>query len=342
MVEFMARVLGINKLLDYTASGVGAIAGPILANWKASREGKAKLTAARADAEARLIEAQSEGTSLVIIAEAQAKARQTMDATIEAEHGVVEITRGDITQSIEFQGRKRMANASSIIDGAAEELGDKEVPNHEPDPDWTARFFDYAQDISSEDMQRIWAKILAGEVESPGRTSLRTLDTLRNMTKRDAEMFSDLCPFIMGDGFVFYDDSVKNFGPFGLSNLLHLVDCNFLNFERNLQAIRQWGEENYIVLDYQNGALRVTSNSRPSGTLGIPIVRLTSSGRELGGLTPQTVNMDYLRAFSKFLKSKDCRLDYLDSVVPLDDGRLWAPRSIAIEPEPERVDGATP
>ena len=100
-----------------------------------------------------------------------------MDATIEAEHGVVEITRGDITQSIEFQGRKRMANASSIIDGAAEELGDKEVPNHEPDPDWTARFFDYAQDISSEDMQRIWAKILAGEVESPGRTSLRTLDT---------------------------------------------------------------------------------------------------------------------------------------------------------------------
>ena len=99
---------------------------------------------------ARLIEAQSEGTSLVIIAEAQAKARQTMDATIEAEHGVVEITRGDITQSIEFQGRKRMANASSTIDGAAEELGDKEVPNH--DPDWTARFFDYAQDISSEDM----------------------------------------------------------------------------------------------------------------------------------------------------------------------------------------------
>ena len=155
-------------------------------------------------------------------------------------------------------------------------------------------------------------------------------------------MFSDLCPFIMGDDFVFYDNSVKNFGPFGLSNLLHLVDCNLLNLGPNLQAILQWGEENYIVFGYQNGALRVTSNSRPSGTLGIPIVRLTSSGRELGGLTPQTVNMDYLRAFSKFLKSKDCRLDYLYSVVPLDDGRLWAPRSIAIEPEPERVDGATP
>ena len=265
MGEFMERVLGFNKLIDYAASGVGAIAGPLLANWKASREGKAKVTAAQADAEVRRIEAQSDGTSLAIIAEAQVKARQIMDAPIEAEHGVVEITRDDITQSIEFQGRKRMANTRSIIDGAAEELGDKEVPNHGPDPDWTARFFDYAQDISSEDMQRIWARILAGEVESPGRASLRTLDTLRNMTKRDAEMFSDLCPFIMGDGFVFYDDSVRDFGPLGLSNLLHLVDCNLLlNFERNLQVIQQWGEENYILLDYQNGALKVTSNSSPS------------------------------------------------------------------------------
>ena len=131
----MAKVLGINKLLDYAASGVGAIAGPMLANWKASQEGKARLTASRFNAESRLIEAQSEGNSLVIIAEAQSKARQTMESTIETEHGVVEITRGDITQSIEFQGRKRLANAGAVLESAAEELGDKEVNDHEPDPD---------------------------------------------------------------------------------------------------------------------------------------------------------------------------------------------------------------
>ena len=141
---------------------------------------------------------------------------------------------------------------------------------------------------------------------------------------------------------MFYDDSVKNFGPFGLSNLLHLVDCNLLNSERNLQAIQQWEEENHIVLDYQNGALRVTSNSGPSGPLGIPAFKLTTSGGELGGLNPRSPNMDYLRAFSKFLKSRDCRLDYLDGVVQLDDGTISYARSIPIEPKPDQGDGGTP
>ena len=202
----------------------------------------------------------------------------------------------------------------AVLEAAAGDLGDKEVNDHDPNPDWTARFFDCVQDVSSEDLRKIWAKILAGEVEGPGRTSLRTLDTLRNMTKRDAEMFSDICPFIIGDGFVFYDDSVKALSALDLSNLLHLQDCDLANLERGLESVRQWGEENYIVLDLQSGALIVTSNGAPGGPLKIPVVRLTSSGRELGRLSPQTVNMDYLRAFSKFLMSKDCRLDYLVGV----------------------------
>ena len=211
MPDLAVKVPAIEKLVDYTATGIGAVAGPMLANWKASREGRARLTSARADAEVRLIEAASEGHSLVIIAEAQAKARQTIDATTESGRGIVEITRGDITQSIEFQGRKRLANSSSVVESAADELSDKEVADHEPDPDWTARFFDCVQDVSSEDMQKIWARILAGEVESPGRTSLRTLDTLRNMTKTDAAMFKGICDFVMLNDFVFRDDSVEHF-----------------------------------------------------------------------------------------------------------------------------------
>ena len=35
---------------------------------------------------------------------------------------MVEITRDDITQSIEFQGRKRLTNARSVVEDAADEL----------------------------------------------------------------------------------------------------------------------------------------------------------------------------------------------------------------------------
>ena len=84
---------------------------------------------------------------------------------------------------------------------AAKELGDKQVNDSNADHDWVARFFEDAQDVTSEDMQRIWAQILAGEVETPGRTSLHTLAILRYMTKRDAESFKNLSQFAV-NGFI--------------------------------------------------------------------------------------------------------------------------------------------
>ena len=192
-MDVNVRVPGLEKLLDYAASGVGAIAGPILANWRASREGKARLTSARVDAEVRRIETESNTRSLQIIADAQAKARQSIDTMIESGHSVVEITRDDSTQSIEFQGRKRLANAISVVEDAADELGGKEVSDHEPNHDWTARFFNNIQDVSSEEMQLFWAKVLAGEVQRPGSTSIQTLSILKNLDQATARLFEKLC-----------------------------------------------------------------------------------------------------------------------------------------------------
>ncbi|WP_152535164.1 DUF2806 domain-containing protein, partial [Candidatus Synechococcus spongiarum] len=84
---------------------------------------------------------------------------------------------------------KRLMNVGVIAGHAAEELGDTKVPDHDPDPDWAARFFDCTQDVSSEDLQKLWGRILAGEVKSPGQTSLRTLSILRDMTQQDAKNF---------------------------------------------------------------------------------------------------------------------------------------------------------
>ncbi|MCY4652039.1 MAG: DUF2806 domain-containing protein, partial [Dehalococcoidia bacterium] len=153
MVNFKVKIPGFKQLAKVTATGIGAVAGPIIANWKATQEGKARLTSARFDAEVRQIEAESRGQALMINAEAQATALQSIDTAIESGTGTVEISRDEIVQSIEFQGRKRLANAASVVEGAADELGDKEVDDHEPDPDWAARFFDHVQDVSSEDMQ---------------------------------------------------------------------------------------------------------------------------------------------------------------------------------------------
>lgn len=194
MLEHVTKILATDKLLDYLASGIGATAGPLFRLWQAYMEGHAKRISARADADA-----------LAIIAQAQADARQYLVAPGTDVQGAVEITHEHLKQVIEFQGLKRLANIASVVENAAEELSDKEVPDHEPDHDWTARFFDCVQDVSSEHMQKLWGKVLSGEVESPGRTSLRTLETLRNMTQREAEVFERIAPYVIDNEFVFCD-----------------------------------------------------------------------------------------------------------------------------------------
>ena len=342
MPDFTIRIPAIDKLLDYTASGVGAIAGPMLANWKATREGRARITAARADAEVREIEAGSEARSLGIIADAQAQAKHRLAAPDEEVRGEIAISREDIAQSMEFQGRKRLANVKSVMDYAADELGDKEVDDHEPDPDWTARFFNEVQDVSSEDMQRIWARILAGEVESPGRTSLRTLDILRNMTRKDAEMFKGICDFVINNDFVFYHGSVKDFEALDYSKFLHLQDCGLVTVGPSLTKVFEWQETKESLLLYQDGILEITGNVDAKDILRIPAARLTSAGKELSPLVQGTYQLEYLHALSEFLKSEKHELHYLQGIKHLPDEMIQYTSRTLIEPDSEQSIEAAP
>jgi len=86
------------------------------------------------------------------------------------------------------QQAKRRANVITIAAEAADQIEDNATEDP-VDPDWIARFFSHAQDISNSDLQRLWGHLLAREVERPGRVPLRTLDLLRNITKTEAALF---------------------------------------------------------------------------------------------------------------------------------------------------------
>ena len=338
------RVPALEKLVDYAASGVGAIAGPMLANWRASREGQARLTFTRVNAEVHLIETESKARSLQIIADSQAQARQSIDTAIESGHGVVEITRDDITQSIEFQGRKRLTNARSVVVDAARELGDKEVFDHQPDPDWTARFFDDIQDISSEEMQSLWAKVLAGEVERPGSTSIRTLSILKNLDQAAASLFGSLCSACISllNGNQFIDSRVISLGGNAASNALEKYGLGF----DNLNVLNEQG---LIISDYnswrdyqvcvgihlperkheifrhpfsfqgRNWALLPKTERAANEEFRIDGVALTRSGRELSRIVDLAPMKEYTQALMEFFEAKGLRMTEVDGPTPIID-----------------------
>lgn len=71
------------------------------------------------------------------------------------------------------------------------------VDSKKYDFDWFIRFFEAAGNISDEEIQNFWAQLLAGEVGNPGKYSLRIIDILRNLRKKDAELFVEVCKHII-------------------------------------------------------------------------------------------------------------------------------------------------
>ena len=230
------NVPALDKLLDYAASGIGSVAGPILATWRARHEAQAKLIAAEADANV-----------LRIRADAQARAREALlpqDAKVAVALDIADV----ISQRIQFQEEKRQANIESVVRHAAKQLGDKSVADSEPDHDWTARFFSEVQDVSSEEMQLLWARVLAGQVEREGSTSVRTLQVLRNLDRATARlfrMFCSMCVFFPGGKGPAIDGRVPSLGGNAAHNALKKYGLGF-------DPLNSLDEHDLIISDYNS------------------------------------------------------------------------------------------
>ena len=324
-----AMVRALDKLLDYTASGIGAVAGPMLAPWQARRE-----------AEALRITAQGEADALRIIAAAQSDARDALVSTtsgVKIELDIAETVR----QRIQFQEEKRHGNIGSVVGQTAELLGDQEVPDQEPDHDWTARFFNYIQDVSSEEMQSLWAKVLAGEIERPGSVSIRSLSILRNLDQATAQLFQNLCSCcitaLSPGGQNVYDVRVPSLGGNPGDNSLREFGLEY----RNLQIL----SENGLILNsytswydmkasigipvpgfgQQNSILRIPFRFQdkhwvltPSDewTLGseyrVSGVALTQAGEELSQIVECEPMPEYSQALTDFFASQNVVMTEVD------------------------------
>ncbi|MCY4415324.1 MAG: DUF2806 domain-containing protein [Chloroflexi bacterium] len=254
------------KLADYTASGIGSVAGPMLAAWRADKEAQARRISARGEADSLMIIAEGQANSMQTIAAAQASTQEVLAASNLSMQGELSIAE-TVAQRIEFQESKRQQNIVSVVQQAAAELGDKDVPDDETDHDWAARFFGEVQDVSSEIMQSLWAKILAGQVERKGSTSLLTVSILRNLDQSTAELFERICSMsisLESD----IDSRVPSLGGNAATNALakYGLDFGYLN------ALNEHG---LIISEYNSWkdykiCIGMPMPSDPSRTMRLP------------------------------------------------------------------------
>lgn len=123
---------------------------------------------------------------------------------------------------------RKMNNVRQIVDQAKTQFSEGEQVSSEPvNQDWQNRFFSIVEDVSDKEMQKLWAQILAGEIKRPKSYSMRTLDTLRNMTKEDAELF------VVSTSYLVHNECICTEKEFGISliDALKLTDMGVLSNE---------------------------------------------------------------------------------------------------------------
>ncbi len=112
-------------------------------------------------------------------AEADALAIRTQ-AEIEAD----ELKRRALMRFINEEAQ-RQSNIEAITSSAIPKLEDTANPA-DVDNDWIANFFEKCRITSDSEMQELWSKVLAGEANSPGSFSTRTVNFLSTFSKSDA------------------------------------------------------------------------------------------------------------------------------------------------------------
>lgn len=236
-----------DTLIKKVSSAVGGIFEP----WQIKR-------VAKAEAEASLIKAKSE--------------IEITDLHRRAMHRFVE------------EEANRQENMEAITQKAIPQLRDGSDPN-EMEDDWVTNFFDKSRIISDNEMQDIWASVLAGEANSPGTYSKRTVNFLGDLDKRDAELFSALCsfgwfvgpftPLIFDDQAAIYNDKGLNF-----NTLTHLDSIGLIQFG-NLTGFSRTGLPKTFAVAYCGEPLQLTMEKEEGNNLPIGKVLLTQVGMEL-------------------------------------------------------------
>jgi uncharacterized repeat protein (TIGR03899 family) len=187
-------------------------------------------------------------------------------------------------QRLSFEEVKKQENIESIIEWASQ-MSDWEVSDEKLDEDWITRFFNIAGEISSEQMQVIWSKILAWEIKQPWSYNLRTLQVLRNINQSEANIFSKILPLINSSWHIikiWFNNHTNNkiFDYVGVtfSDFLKLQEADLMNTREDL--ITNYSKNTPYYIKITNKIIQFTSPV----DFNLNIYSLTWEGIELFNL----------------------------------------------------------
>lgn len=272
----------IEKLIDVVGNGIGKLYEPCH---------KRKM----ADATAYEIET-------------IAKSMDATDMLIVYDQNGVRVDMGDFTRLMERTATRMMAqeaikqnNIERVIDNAYEMLATQDECSADPvEQGWINRFFDSVADVSDEDLQNIWGKVLAGEIVHPKSYSLRTLETLKNLSKHEAELFQKIAPYILSlNGNLFLPSNKELLRKSGITykDVLTLDECGLINSGGLVSITQLVTDKEPVGVHNSSKVIVLNSLGKSEVNISIGIYGLTKAGSEL----LQIVDCQYNSAHDEYI-----------------------------------------
>lgn len=213
----------------------------------------------------------------------------------------------------EFEKQNNIDNISEI---AAKQLAKEQTVSEEKvDKDWTTRFFNIAEDISDEEMQELWGRVLAGEVKQPSSFSVRTLELLKNLNRKEAEIFVRLANFVIysyGSPFIFRGENNDILEKYNISfnDRLTLIEAGLLQSSDDIiRRVLNTPIDQIVYYESANYIFKVVQKANEPEKQ-FEIFRFTASGEQLLKLINPNPNLEYLKTFYYRMQKLPIDIEY--------------------------------
>lgn len=216
-----------------------------------------------------------------------------------------------------YQELRKQTNIETVLYNAYIDLENEPPVTDDPiDPDWLIRFFNSVEDISNEQMQYLWGKILAGEIKQPNSFSMRTLNILKNLTQSEAELFMRISPYIFTcpgnnqksiiDYFIpvsdmLIDDELSKH-QISFPDILTLNEAGIITNNSNIIISMHLESKETDWIIGSQGRLECYNGSDSPVNLNHEAYVLTESGKELFSIInecSESIDAKYIEAFFK-------------------------------------------
>ena len=231
-------------------------------------------------------------------------------STIESSSINVQNLLDDISAVRAADELKQTQNLFAAIDFACEEIEqESQVPlsDNPVDPDWFGEWRRGAERVSKEEMVRIWGRLLAKEVVTPGTFHLRTIETLRTLSSSDAELITKVLAFAIGGQTLLRDIACFTRNGIAFGELMELEEIGLLgSVDAGSGREMKWAVDRAsfsvgIPFGGELGLLVVLPADSP--TVKVPSIPLTRVGRELYSLGEfSDPPMDYVQEVANSIK----------------------------------------